>query len=116
MRLCPKFPRGTDRIDAFGVPPAGFVAGAVQFAMMPPAQWHGKFVADLEAKTSGLRKPQMVGVAGLTATDQAGLGSDKTSEVAPCRGGGATRGRRARSCRFWQVRSPPSFLGSQVKA
>src|SRR5216683_669881 len=45
--------------------------------MMATAQRHGEFVADLEAKTSGLRKPHMVGIAGLPGTNQAGLPGDE---------------------------------------
>jgi hypothetical protein len=37
---------------------------AVQFLMMIPAEWYGKFVADLPAKGAGLGKFEMVGIAG----------------------------------------------------
>jgi hypothetical protein len=57
--LGPKFARDANRVDACGGPPSGFIAGAVGFAMMSTAERHGEFVADLEAETSGLRKPQM---------------------------------------------------------
>ena len=76
MRLSPELPRGTDCIDTFCAPPAGFIAGAVQLAMMATAQRHGEFVAHLEADASSLRKPHMVGIAGLPGTDQAGLPGD----------------------------------------
>ena len=39
-----------------------FLAGAVQFAMVCPAQRDREFVADLEAQAARLRKPQMVRV------------------------------------------------------
>jgi hypothetical protein len=64
VRLGPELPRGTHPIDSFCAPPIGFVAGAVQFAMMATAQRYGEFVADLEAETAGLRKAHMVGIAG----------------------------------------------------
>ena len=78
-RMCfsPKFSRSVERINASRRPPLGFVAGAVQFAMMATAQRHGEFIADLEAKSSGLGETQMVGVAGLPAADHAGLFGDK---------------------------------------
>ena len=41
--------------------------------MVCPAQRDREFVADLEAETAGLRKPQMVGIAGLAPADEAGL-------------------------------------------
>ena len=69
--------RSTDRVDAPCVPPAGFIAGAVKFAVMAPAQWHGELVADLEAETPRLGKAHMVGIAGLPGADQAGLFGDK---------------------------------------
>ena len=77
MRFGPKFSRSVERINASRRPPLRFVASAVQFAMMATAQRHGEFVADLEAKTSGLGESQMVGIAGLPATDHAGLFGDK---------------------------------------
>ena len=46
--------------------------------MMATAQRHGEFVADLEAKSSGLGETQMVGIARLPATDHAGLFRDKS--------------------------------------
>jgi len=77
MRLNPELPRGADRVDTFSAPPIGFIAGAVQFAMMATAERHGEFVADLDPETSGLRKAQRVGIARLPGTDQAGLPGDK---------------------------------------
>lgn len=50
--------------------------------MMAPAQRYREFVADFAAESLILRKAQMVGVARLTAADQAGLPSDKTHMVA----------------------------------
>jgi hypothetical protein len=65
VHLNPKRPRGSHRVDTLCAPPNAFVTGAMQFAMMSTAESHGEFVADLEAETSGLRKAQMVGIAGL---------------------------------------------------
>jgi len=41
--------------------------------MVCPAQWDREFVADLEAETAGLRKPQMMGIARLPPADEARL-------------------------------------------
>ena len=78
MRFSPELSRSVERVNASRRPPLGFVAGAMQFAMMATAQRHGEFVADLEAKSAGLGEAQMVGVAGLPAADHAGLLGDKT--------------------------------------
>ena len=45
----------------------------MQLAVVRTAQRDREFVADLEAETAGLRKPQMVRVTGLAAADEAGL-------------------------------------------
>ena len=81
VRFSPERARHANRVDARGGPPAGFVAGAVQLAMMSTAEWHGELVADLEAKTAGLREAQMVGIAGLPGTDQAWLFGDESKVV-----------------------------------
>ena len=77
MCFSPKFSRSVEHINAPRRPPLRFVASAVQFAMMATAQRHGEFVADLEAKSSGLGESQMVGIAGLPAADHARLFGDK---------------------------------------
>jgi len=41
--------------------------------MVCPAQRDGELVADLETETAGLRKPQMMGIAGLAAANEASL-------------------------------------------
>jgi hypothetical protein len=77
VRLNPELAGDTEGVDACRSPPTGFIASAMQFAMMATAERYGEFVADLEAETSGLRKAQMVGIARLPATDQARLSGDK---------------------------------------
>jgi hypothetical protein len=71
--LGPKLARHANRVDACCGPPAGFVAGAVQLAMMSTAERYGELVADFEPERSGLRKPQVMRVGRLAAADQAGL-------------------------------------------
>ena len=63
----PKLARQADGLETGFRPPVRFPAGAVQFAMVCPAQWNGKLVADLEAETAGLREPQVMGIARLAA-------------------------------------------------
>ena len=73
MGFQPKLARQRDGLETGFRPPVRFLAGAVQFAMMCPAQRDGEFVADLEAETAGLRKPQMMGIAGLAPANEARL-------------------------------------------
>lgn len=69
----PELARQADGLETGFRPPVRFLAGAVQFAMVCPAQRDREFVTDLEAETAGLRQPQMVRVTGLAAADEAGL-------------------------------------------
>src|SRR5690349_21312248 len=71
------------------------MASTVQFAMVRPAQRDRKLVADLAAQRSGLSEPQVVRVAGLPPTNQAGLGSDEGQMVpVPAPAGLASTGDR----------------------
>ena len=58
----PKLARQVDGFETCLRPPVRFLAGAMQFAMVGPAQRYCEFVADLEAEAAGLREPQMVAV------------------------------------------------------
>ena len=60
------------RIDTGLAPPCGFIAAAVNLAMMPTAQRDRELIADLPPKRSALRKAQMMGITGLSAADQTG--------------------------------------------
>ena len=73
MGFQPKLERQGDGLETGFRPPVQFPTGAVQFAMVSAAQRDGKLVADFEAKTAGLRKPQMMGIAGLASADEARL-------------------------------------------
>ena len=77
MRFEPKCSSGAGRIEADVLPPSCFIATTMEFAVVPPAQWDREFVTDLAPERPVLRKAQMVGVARLTAADQAGLLCDK---------------------------------------
>ena len=75
--LRPELVRDPGRLDPGSRPPIHFLAGAVQFAMMRPAQRHRELVTDLLCQTAGLREPQMMRIAGLASADQAGLLGDE---------------------------------------
>ena len=45
----------------------------MNFTMVSPAQGYGELVAGLAAERPVLRKAQVMGVAGLSSADQAGL-------------------------------------------
>src|SRR5438477_4057864 len=57
-------------------PPGDFVAVAVQLDVVFAAYRNGKFVADLAAQRSGLRKFQVMGIAGLALEHHTSLGAD----------------------------------------
>ena len=73
MGFQPELARQADGLEICFGPPVRFLTGAVQFAMVCPAQWDREFVADLEAETAGLRKAQMMGIAGLAPANEARL-------------------------------------------
>ena len=63
-------------------PPFHFLAGAVQLAVMGPAQRYGEFVADLLSKSARLCETQVMRIAWLAAADEAGLLGDKAEMLA----------------------------------
>lgn len=71
--MFPKLLGDLERLDPKFLPPSRFVAGIMQLAVMTAAKWDSEFIAHLEAKRSGLRKAEMMWVAGLAAADEAGL-------------------------------------------
>ncbi len=73
MGFQPELARQADGLETCFCPPVRFLTGAVQFAMVCPAQWDRELVADLEAETAGLREAQMVGIAGLAPANEARL-------------------------------------------
>jgi hypothetical protein len=54
-------------------PPCGFIAAAVDLAMVSPTQWDGEVIAHLAPERRVLREPQVLGVRGPPATNQARL-------------------------------------------
>ena len=73
MSFGPKFVGNGQRLNAELRPPADFIAGLVQIAMVRAAERHGVLIADLQAQTSGLCEAQMMGVRRLTPTNDTGL-------------------------------------------
>ena len=73
MTLLPQRPGSLQCVDIEVLPPGDFVAGLVQLPVMAAAEGNGELVADFKADGSGLRKPQMMRIGWLPATDQAGL-------------------------------------------
>ena len=58
------------RIDPGHLPPCGFIAMAVNLAMVSSAQRDGELVADLAAERPALREAQMMGIRRLPAADR----------------------------------------------
>ena len=60
-------------VNAGIFPPCGLIAGAMDLAMMAPAQRHGELITDLAAQRAVLREAQVVGVCRPAPTNQARL-------------------------------------------
>jgi hypothetical protein len=73
MRLIPEALGNLEWIDSPVLPPGHFVARTMQFPVMPAAERDREFIAHLETNGSGLRKPQVMGIGRLPATDKARL-------------------------------------------
>ena len=78
----PERSRSAGRIEPEFLPPPGFITMTMELAMMPPAKWDREFVADSSAEGPVLRKTQMMGIARLASTDQAGLLGDNMIAIA----------------------------------
>jgi len=81
MRRQPKSAGAEHGIDTSLNPPCGFVAAAMDLAMVASTQGNSEFIADLASKRLQLREAEMVSVRGLAATNQAGLLSDKDGVI-----------------------------------
>src|SRR5207253_10073355 len=62
-------------IDVALLPPSGLTARPMQLAVMDPANWDGKLVADSVSKGTRLCKREVVRIRGHSATHQARLPS-----------------------------------------
>ena len=98
MGFQPQCAGGCGRIYASFFPPGGFVARAMGFAMMAPAQRHGELIADLAAERAALREAQMRAVCGRAPADQTRLFGHEP-DVLLVHESGAARDGPAGSCR-----------------
>jgi hypothetical protein len=73
MGFKPQCPGGDRGVETKLLPPPRFITVTVNFTMVSPAQRDGEFVTDLATERPVLRKAQMMGVAGPSSADQAGL-------------------------------------------
>src|SRR6266851_4467012 len=73
LRLLPQLAGRLERVDAGCGPPAAFVARAVEFMVVGAAERDRIFVTDLAAKRPSLGEAEVVRIAGLSPTEQAGL-------------------------------------------
>jgi hypothetical protein len=73
MGFQPMGARRDSRIDTGFLPPCGFIATAMNLAVMAPAQRYGELITDLAAKRRRLRKSQMVSISRTSAADQTWL-------------------------------------------
>jgi hypothetical protein len=106
MGLLPQVVRDRRRIDARNLPPGNFVAVAMELTMVAATEWDGELVADFAAERPALRESQVMSIAGLPATDQAGLLGDKPQVVAIADAARLGEGKyrlvdAARSCGLW---------------
>ena len=62
MRLQPQCSSGDRRIDAQFFPPRGFIAAAMDLAMMTSAQRDSELIADLAPESSALREAEVMSV------------------------------------------------------
>ena len=82
MGLKPKCSGRDDRINTDVCPPNGFVATAVDLAMVPAAQRDDELIADLAAERPSLGKSQMVSVRRPSAANQARTPGDRLNVLA----------------------------------
>ena len=71
MRLQPKGASRCGRIDACLLPPRGFIATAMDLAMVTAAERNREFIADLAAKRRWLQKSQVMRVGRAATANQA---------------------------------------------
>ena len=69
MGLQPQRAGSDGRIDTGLFPPRGFIATAMDLAVVAPAQRHGELIAHFSPERAVLREPQMMGIGGPAAAD-----------------------------------------------
>ena len=73
MRFEPQRACGAARIESELLPPCRFIPLTMHFTMMSAAQRDRELIADLAAEGAGLRKANMMGIAGLAPAHEARL-------------------------------------------
>ena len=68
---CPKFLSDRKRAQLLLLPPGLLIAAGVKLAMVQIAQRNGEFIADFATQSFGLGEAQMMGMDGLSPTDEA---------------------------------------------
>jgi len=71
--MLPEPMSGPQWIDVDARPPSDLVTAAMNLIMMHAAKRDGELIAHPAAEGAGLSKAEMVGLAGMTSTDEAGL-------------------------------------------
>src|SRR6516164_9310255 len=77
----PELQRYWNRISVESLPPCGFVSGAMQLAVMEPADWHSKLVAHSASEGTRLREGEVMRVGWHTAAHKARLPQHESSVV-----------------------------------
>src|SRR6516165_12556693 len=104
MGLQPKHASRSGRIDTGLVPPNGFVAAAMNFAVMSSAKGNRKLIAYLPTEGRRLCKTEMMRIGGTAAADQAWLLGDRFHMLPVAN----STGHRQRQDRFVDTRCPIS--------
>ena len=73
VRFSPKRSRNCKGFEFMLLPPQAFISSAMQLTMMEATERDGKFIAHLATDCKRLRKLDVVGIAGCSATYQTGL-------------------------------------------
>jgi hypothetical protein len=69
--LSPELFGNRERVELVFGPPSGFVAAAVQRAVVHSAEWDRELIAHPAAERCGLCKPHVMGVGGPPSTEKA---------------------------------------------
>jgi hypothetical protein len=82
MGFAPKQARHAKRINPLTSPPCGFIAAAMEFAVVQAAHRNGEFVAHFARQSAALCETEMMRVRRLPAAHQARYSGDRPDSVA----------------------------------